>query len=45
MSRQTGIIPDFSNKFGLLKEVQTNDLEKTPQGIATTLSFGTETKC
>ena len=35
VSKQTGVIPDFTNKFGLLKEMQINNLEQEPRDMDT----------
>lgn len=35
VSKQTGILPDFRDKFGLLKEMQANDGEQKPRDMAT----------
>ena len=35
VSKQTGIVPDFTNKFGLLKDLSTNDGMKKPKDTTT----------
>jgi hypothetical protein len=35
VSKQTGILPDFRSKFGLLKEIQPNDGEQKPRDMDT----------